>query len=558
MKRILLAFSMVCCWFLGFGQTAYTFTTGGATGQFGPSQAQITTAYTGTTLAGQVTVSAGIQKWVVPQTGVYRIVASGALGGDATSGPAPGKGATIAGDFLLQAGDTIRILVGQKGVDRNFSAGGGGGTFVTMAPYNTLSSILVIAGGGGASSGDFAGIDAPGDSCSTFDVQSGPGNCIGNGGISFTGNSGGGGGGFFTAGQNGGIGNGGQSYILGGAGGSSTSTAIGGFGGGGGQNGTGTYAASGGGGFSGGNGGNRGSTSGTGRMGGGGGSSWNSGLNQINIGGDNSADGLVVITLLSSNPCSAPLTVTNTVVACDSVLVNWTGATDSAIVSYVTTGGTPTTGTLVIGDSAFTITGTSAMTTYDVYVANICGGDTAVGGPYTFSTGNMGAPMASFSANLVTSSLSVSFDGSGSTGNGNTYAWDFGDGNTGSGVNPTHLYASGGTKSIKLTVTNACGTDDTTITVANISLGENTLSANMIMFPNPVSDALNIELNSAESDYINITIMDISGKTIMSLREKRTSSKYEGRIDVSTLSKGIYMIEVTDGSYTALRRLIIE
>ena len=300
MKKILLLFGMLACWTSLVGQQSYTFTTAGATGQNGPSQADINTAYTGTPLAGQVTVSNGIQSWVVPQSGVYHIVASGAAGGNATLGPDPGKGATIEGDVVLQVGDVLHILVGQKGVDRNYSAGGGGGTFITKSPHNTQASIIMIAGGGGASSGDFAGMDASGDSCSTFDVQSGPANCIGDGGISFTGNSGGGGGGFFTSGQDGGIGHGGQAYILGGVGGSSTSTAIGGFGGGGGQDGTGTYAGSGGGGYSGGNGGNRNSSAGTGRMGGGGGSSWNTGTNQINTSGANTGDGQVVITALSS------------------------------------------------------------------------------------------------------------------------------------------------------------------------------------------------------------------------------------------------------------------
>ncbi|MGO7983569.1 PKD domain-containing protein [Rhizobium johnstonii] len=33
-----------------------------------------------------------------------------------------------------------------------------------------------------------------------------------------------------------------------------------------------------------------------------------------------------------------------------------------------------------------------------------------------------------------------------------TYAWDFGDATTGSGVNPSHDYATAGAKSVKLAV----------------------------------------------------------------------------------------------------------
>ncbi|WP_223692385.1 LamG domain-containing protein [Leifsonia poae] len=68
------------------------------------------------------------------------------------------------------------------------------------------------------------------------------------------------------------------------------------------------------------------------------------------------------------------------------------------------------------------------------------------------------APVAAFTSTV--SNLSVAFDGSGSAdpdGTVASYAWDFGDGTTGTGVNPTHVYATAGAFTVTLTVTDNLG-----------------------------------------------------------------------------------------------------
>jgi PKD repeat protein len=69
-----------------------------------------------------------------------------------------------------------------------------------------------------------------------------------------------------------------------------------------------------------------------------------------------------------------------------------------------------------------------------------------------------GPPTASFTTSCTV--LSCSFDGSGSTAPRSTitsYAWDFGDGSTGTGQTTTHAFAASGTTTVRLTVTNGVG-----------------------------------------------------------------------------------------------------
>ncbi|NKZ08816.1 PKD domain-containing protein [Actinomadura latina] len=80
------------------------------------------------------------------------------------------------------------------------------------------------------------------------------------------------------------------------------------------------------------------------------------------------------------------------------------------------------------------------------------------------------APQAAFTANC--DKLDCAFDASGSAdpdGSIASYAWDFGDGGTGTGATPQHTYADAGEYTVKLTVTDdrgGKGTKTQTLTVA--------------------------------------------------------------------------------------------
>jgi len=71
------------------------------------------------------------------------------------------------------------------------------------------------------------------------------------------------------------------------------------------------------------------------------------------------------------------------------------------------------------------------------------------------------APTAAFTSQAT--NLTVAFDGSGSSDSDGTiasYAWDFGDGGTGTGAKPNHTYATANTYTVKLTVTDNGGLTD--------------------------------------------------------------------------------------------------
>ncbi len=80
------------------------------------------------------------------------------------------------------------------------------------------------------------------------------------------------------------------------------------------------------------------------------------------------------------------------------------------------------------------------------------------------------APVASFSYLADGKTLTFT-DGSTDADDTLTYLWDFGDGNTSTEQNPTHLYADNGTYTVTLTVTDGTDTDtdEEVIIVGNVA-----------------------------------------------------------------------------------------
>ncbi|CAM2006872.1 PKD domain-containing protein [Acanthopleuribacter pedis] len=116
------------------------------------------------------------------------------------------------------------------------------------------------------------------------------------------------------------------------------------------------------------------------------------------------------------------------------------------------------------------------------------------------------APTASFS--FTTDELSAAFDGSASTdsdGSIASYAWDFGDGNQGSGVSAAHTYRSEGTYRVVLVVTDnqgATGRAEADVTVSETDIIPPTAAFTFS------ADRLNVSFDGSASSGPNGAITD--------------------------------------------------
>jgi hypothetical protein len=122
-----------------------------------------------------------------------------------------------------------------------------------------------------------------------------------------------------------------------------------------------------------------------------------------------------------------------------------------------------------------------------------------------------------------------------------TLEWDFGDGITSTEENPTHIYLSGGIKTITLRVIrNGCEE----LIEKQIDLGTLGTSdferTTILIYPNPAKSILNIT-NTSE---FGMKILNSIGQEIYSNPDKRMS----WQVDVSHYANGIYSIVIDNRS----------
>lgn len=131
---------------------------------------------------------------------------------------------------------------------------------------------------------------------------------------------------------------------------------------------------------------------------------------------------------------------------------------------------------------------------------------------------------------------------------GDSYLWNFGDGNTSIEENPTHFYETLGPYTVTLSVTNGCGTRTRSRSFNNLTLGvdedvENTFG----LYPNPASDELFITTAKDVNGTTVLEVTSIAGKRVMVNTVGGMNANGRVRLDVSGLGQGMYLLSVQSG-----------
>lgn len=141
-----------------------------------------------------------------------------------------------------------------------------------------------------------------------------------------------------------------------------------------------------------------------------------------------------------------------------------------------------------------------------------------------------------------------------------TYEWIYGDGGLGTGSGSAHTYTANGTFDVILIVTSPTGETATAtkqVTITGVGIETIDFVNGINVYPNPVSDVLNIAFELNTNQDVEITVVSIDGKVVNTTNASNVSN-VNTTINTSNLSTGMYILNVTttEGKYT--RNLIVK
>ncbi|MBL4752359.1 MAG: PKD domain-containing protein, partial [Flavobacteriales bacterium] len=197
------------------------------------------------------------------------------------------------------------------------------------------------------------------------------------------------------------------------------------------------------------------------------------------------------------------------------------------------------------------VTATNAPVSYSVEITKVGCPDTVV---LTTSVEGANQPLASFTASETL--LELSFATATFT-NASTYAssywWDFGDGTTGTDINPWHMYADTGLYDIKMVAANGYCANDTLSLINYIQVIADTnlvgisdqYLEDLSIFPIPFSSDLYLKLN--ENGIFDIGLSDVLGKDLYAAGNIQFSSGEALHMSLGhlSLSPGVYLLTIS-------------
>jgi PKD repeat protein len=276
-----------------------------------------------------------------------------------------------------------------------------------------------------------------------------------------------------------------------------------------------------------------------------------------------SSSGSYSVTLKVFNDCGNIDSVTRNIQVCDTLQASFSYTTQGDTVVLDGSGSQNATSWRWLLGNGRSVGGQFALATFPntnqsypitLVVSNACGEQDSITQTVAFCD----PPKADWTFSVLNptgSGLRIQFDGTNSQ-NAQSYQWDFGDGATGTGPNPIHIYSTPGFfYEVTLVVTNDCGEQDSlSLTLQEVSLPEQAAFSSVEAYPNPAHELLQLRWNPGRVQLKTLLLRNSKGQAV---QERQMENSGQERLDISRLPAGAYWLEIHSSTGARHSRTII-
>ena len=137
---------------------------------------------------------------------------------------------------------------------------------------------------------------------------------------------------------------------------------------------------------------------------------------------------------------------------------------------------------------------------------------------------------------------------------GDSYVWSSGETNGTISVSPTRTT----TYTLKATRGGTTDADTVVVTVENCNSAlEETVYEEFLVYPNPTTGNLNINLNSLEKEELNLVVMSLNGSVVYRGEMNSDQNGITKKIDLSRFAKGVYLVRLFNSNQNIVKKIIL-
>jgi hypothetical protein len=117
-----------------------------------------------------------------------------------------------------------------------------------------------------------------------------------------------------------------------------------------------------------------------------------------------------------------------------------------------------------------------------------------------------------------------------------------------------------GTGNVNVTASNSCGASGTRSQSFTSGCREEGLSTgdNFTVYPNPAHDKVTVSIDVKESADFTLQLMDVSGRVVLSQSASGTAGLNTYDLNLTYLSKAVYMLEVKSADNNWKTKVVVE